>query len=64
MCATTKESLKALLADLVASVDALPADIFSDEPTRKRVQEQISGLRAAVDTPPETIFNICLQVSL
>ncbi|KAL8823155.1 MAG: hypothetical protein Q9191_006124 [Dirinaria sp. TL-2023a] len=62
MNAMTKESLKARLSELIASVEALPADVFSDEPLRNRVQQQISGLQAALGTPLEAVFDIFLQV--
>ena len=62
MGATTKEALKARLAELIASVENLPDDVFSDELARTKVQGQISGLKTAVDTPLESVFEICLQV--
>lgn len=61
MNATTKESLKARLSELIASVEALPEDVFSDELGRHRVQEQISALQAALGTPLEAVFDIFLQ---
>ena len=64
MNATTKETLQAHLIQLTASVEALPEDIFSDEQARNQVQGQLSGLKAAVDTPLETVFDILLQVCL
>ena len=64
MNATTKKALQARLTQLTASVEALPEDIFSDEQARNQVQGQISGLKAAVDTPLETVFDILLQVCL
>ena len=64
MNATTKKALQARLTQLTASVEALPEDIFSDEQARNQVQGQISGLKAAIDTPLETVFDILLQVCL
>lgn len=62
MSVTTKASLKARLAELTASVDALPEDVFSNVKARNQVQGQIAKFKAAVDTPLESVFDMCFQV--
>jgi molybdenum cofactor biosynthesis enzyme MoaA len=64
MSATTKGSLKARLAELTASVEALPEDVFSDVIARNQVQSQLANFKAAVDTPLESIFEMCFQVCI
>ncbi|KAL8738332.1 MAG: hypothetical protein Q9181_000875 [Wetmoreana brouardii] len=61
MSAKTKASLKACLTELTASIEALPEDVFSDAKGRQKVQTQIAGLKAAVDTPLESVNDMCFQ---
>ena len=62
MAATSRESLLLLLRDLTADVEALPENIFDDEPGRKNVQRQVASMKAAVETPVEVVLEILLQV--
>ena len=58
----SKESLLTALHALTVSVEALPQDVFEDGPGRRKVQEQIASIKAAVDTPIEAAFEIMFQV--
>ncbi len=60
----TQESLLLLLSELTTRVEALPDNIFDDEPRRKKVQTQVAGIKAVVDTPIEAVLEIFLQVCL
>lgn len=64
MSGTTNAFLKARIAELTASVEALPEDVFTDGVARIRVQSQIVNFKAAVDTPLQSVFEICFQVRL
>jgi len=64
MSATTKASLTARLAELTASVEALPEDVFSDVIARNQVQSHVANIKAVVDTPLESVFEMCFQVRI
>ena len=64
MSLTPKAKLKARLAELTASIDALPDDVLSNDLERDKVQGQISKLQAAVETPMETVTSMMFQVCL
>lgn len=62
MSITPKQKLKAIIAKMNASIDALPEDVFSDDLARSQVQEQLSKVNSIVSTPMELVFELYLQV--
>ncbi len=59
---TLKQELKALIAKLNVSIDALPEDVLSDELARSQVKEQLSRVNSIVSTPLDFVFELYLQI--